>query len=247
MSVLILKNISSEGPGTIAGHLAQHAIPYAVVDLYAGEPVPATDEFDMLVMLGGPMSVNDDNTYSYIRQEYDLTRRFIAQSKPVFGICLGAQIMAKALGAKVFPGPEKEIGWLDITLTTEALCDFRMLKLAVHPQGEDVRQRFKVFHWHGETFELPNGAVRLAASDLYANQAFRYGSNAYAFQFHIEATREMIYDWLKAEPIDQTSLTSDTEQLYEDYHKRAFAFYDTFFPRSRTRTTERQEVNYEKN
>ncbi|HSW64385.1 MAG TPA: type 1 glutamine amidotransferase [Dissulfurispiraceae bacterium] len=247
MSVLILKNISSEGPGTVAGYLAQHAIPYTIVDLYAGEPLPATEEFDTLVMLGGPMSVNDDDSYSHIRQEYALTRRFIAQRKPVFGICLGAQIMAKALGAKVVSGPEKEIGWLDITLTTDAFRDFRMLKLADHPQGGDVSQRFKVFHWHGETFELPNGAVRLAASDLYSNQAFRFGSNAYAFQFHIEVTREMVYDWLKAEPIDQTRLASDTEQLYDDYQQRALAFYDAFFSPDRKITAQRQEVRYEKN
>ncbi|KAF0180563.1 MAG: hypothetical protein FD164_1780 [Nitrospirae bacterium] len=229
MSVLVLKNISSEGPGTMAGYLAQRAIPYSVIDLYAGEPVPVAEEFDMLVMLGGPMSVNDDNSYSYIRQEYELTRRFISQRKPVLGICLGAQIMAKALGAKVFRGPEKEIGWLDITLTTVALRDFRMLKLATHPQGGDVWQRFKVFHWHGETFELPVGAVRLAASDMYANQAFRYGSHAYALQFHIEVDREMVYDWLTSEPIDQTRLTSDTEQFYDVYQKRALAFYESFF------------------
>jgi GMP synthase-like glutamine amidotransferase len=227
MPVLILKNVSSEGPGTIVGCLEQLGITYTIADLAAGEKIPAHEGFDSLVMLGGPMSVNDG--ISYIEKECLLARRFMDEGKPVFGVCLGAQIMAKALGSRVYPGPEKEIGWHDIELTHEALADERMKLLGAHPESGDVRRTISVFHWHGETFDIPEGAVHLASSTLYRNQAFRFGANAYAFQFHIEVTREMIYDWLKTEPIDQARLSSDTEQFYEVYQKRAHAFYESFF------------------
>jgi GMP synthase (glutamine-hydrolysing) len=229
MSVLICKNISSEGPGTIEDFLKIKGIPYTVVDLSKGEKIPDTEAFNTLVMMGGPMSVNEDDIYSYIKKEEELTRDFIAKNKNVLGICLGAQIMAKALGSRVYKGKEQEIGWHDIELTSEGIADALMRKLAVHPHVGDMWKRFKVFHWHGETFDIPHGAVRLAGSELFPNQAFRYGNKAYAFQFHIEVTKEMIYDWLKAEDIDHDKLKTDTERLYEVYHARAWNFYNAFF------------------
>ena len=194
-----------------------------------GEDIPDIKGFDTLLMMGGPMSVNEDDIYPYIKKEEKLVREFIADGKSVLGICLGAQIMAKALGSKVYKGKQKEIGWYDIELTSEGIADVLMRKLAVHPHVGDMWKRFKVFHWHGETFDIPEGAVRLAGSELFPNQAFRYGNRAYAFQFHIEVTKEMIYDWLKAEDIDQGKLKTDTERLYEVYHARAWNFYEAFF------------------
>lgn len=229
MSVLICKNISAEGPGTIEDFLRIKKIPYTIVDLSRGEEVPDTRAFDTLLMMGGPMSVNEDDIYPYIRKEEKLTREFIARNKSVLGICLGAQIMAKALGCRVYKGKEQEIGWHDIELTSEGIVDVLMRKLAVHPHVGDMWKRFKVFHWHGETFDIPEGAVRLAGSELFPNQAFRYGKNAYAFQFHIEVTKEMIYDWLKDEDIDHDRLKAETERLYEVYHGRAWNFYEAFF------------------
>jgi len=231
MSVLILKNISSEGPGTIGSFLDGQKIPYAVIDLSAGERIPEAGQFDTLIMMGGPMSVNDDDTVTYLHDEYELTRRFVASGKRVFGVCLGAQIMAKALGARVYPGPEKEIGWYDIRLTADGAEDPAMQAFAKCRERCSDQTALKVFHWHGETFDLPEGAVHLAHSPLYRHQAFRYGASAYAFQFHIEATREMVYDWLKNEPIDQKALATDTESLYAAYLERAFAFYASFFRR----------------
>jgi GMP synthase-like glutamine amidotransferase len=175
------------------------------------------------------MSVNESDIYPYISREVELVQDFIRQGKKVFGICLGAQIMAKALGARVFPGPEKEIGWFDIELQEEGIRDPFMTKLAVHPKAGDFWKKFKVFHWHGETFDLPAGAVRLAKSALYPNQAFRYGNSAYAFQFHIEVKKEMVYDWLRDEAVDMARIVQDTETYYEDYRQRALNFYKVFF------------------
>jgi len=228
MSVLILKNIETEGPGTLEDFLKESSIPYKIVEL-AEEKIGDAEKFDALIMMGGPMSVNESDVYTYLSKEEELTREFIRKKKKVLGVCLGAQIMAKALGAKVYRGTGPEIGWIDIELTDTGLRDNLMKKLAIHPKAGDFWKRFKVFHWHGETFDIPEGALRLAKSDLYPNQAFKYGEKAYAFQFHIEVTKEMVYDWLKNEPLDQNKLKEETEKLYEVYQGRAVNFYKAFF------------------
>lgn len=227
MPVLILKNINAEGPGTIEDFLLGHRISYRVVEL-GRETIPAAEGFDALVMMGGPMSVNEEDIYPYLKKEFELTREFIGKGKKVFGVCLGAQIMAKALGAKVYVGPQKEIGWYDIELTDEGVNDPLMRKLLSDRQA-GVPAMAKVFQWHGETFDIPAGAARIASSGIYPNQAFKYGSNAYAFQFHIEVKKEMIYEWLKDEPVDMDTIRQQTEALYEDYLQRAVRFYEGFF------------------
>lgn len=232
MSVLICKNIESEGPGTIEDFLIAEQIPYVILELSKGEDIPSTKNFDTLIILGGPMSVNEADIYPYIKTEEELVREFINGKKNLLGICLGAQIMAKALGAKVYKGNQKEIGWHDIELCSKGITDLKMRKLAIHPYVGDLWRRFKVFHLHEEAFDIPKGATKLASSRLYPNQAFRYGKNAYAFQFHIEVTKEMIYDWLKDEDIDQNKLMVDTENLYEIFKRRAFNFYSHFFTES---------------
>lgn len=222
MSILILKNIATEGPGTVEDFLVHNNMHYRVIDL-ACHSIDSAEGYDTLVMLGGPMSVNDEDKYLYLTDEMKLAEQFVKEGKRVFGVCLGAQLMAKALGAKVYPGPEKEIGWYDIELKDAGVQDPLMAHLA-----PDSR-KCKVFQWHGETFDIPQGAERLAMSDLYPNQAFRYGNNAYAFQFHIEVTRQMIVDWLKNEPVDMTKIGQETEAYYADYAARAQSFYKSFF------------------
>lgn len=227
MSVLILKNISSEGPGTIEDFLVRSGIPYVIADLASGE-FPDASAYDTLVMMGGPMSVNESDRYPYIGREAELARTFMAQGRKVLGVCLGAQIMAKALGARVYPGTEKEVGWYDIELVDGGADDPRMKLLASDGKGT-VGKTFRVFHWHGETFDIPKGAVRLAQSPLYPNQAFRFGKNAYAFQFHIEVTEQMILEWLRHEAVDLERIGRDTEVFYADYARRAKDFYRAFF------------------
>lgn len=228
MSVLILKNITIEGPGTIEDFLKDKGISYRITDL-SSDNFPSAEADDTLVIMGGPMSVNDSALFPYITKEIELVREFISKGKKVFGICLGAQIMAKALGAKVYEGNEKEIGWYDIELLENGIGDLMMTKLAMHPKAGDYWRKFKVFHWHGETFDIPEDAVRLAKSALYSNQAFRYGSNAYAFQFHIEIKKDMIYEWLRNEPVDPDKLKKETEVFFDDYSGRAMNFYKAFF------------------
>lgn len=226
MKVLILKNVPQEGPGTIKDFLKREGIHYRVVELES-EKIP-DDDYDSLVIMGGPMSVNDEGIYPYLKEEERVVSDYIRRGKKILGICLGAQMLAKALGSKVYKGPVQEIGWYPIELSGDGIKDPHMQRLALHPRNGDISKNFMVFHWHGETFDIPEGAVRLASSELYPNQAFRYGDSIYAFQFHIEVRKEMISEWLKDDS-DLSRIRKDTDIYYEEYLGRAENFYKRFF------------------
>lgn len=139
--------------------------------------LPSPDEVDLLVVMGGPMSVNDEREFPWLVEEKQFVRRILAAGKPVLGICLGAQLIANALGARVYPNRAKEIGWFPIHgVPSDDPDTFRL------PATADV------FHWHGETFDLPTGAVHLARSAHCEHQAFQVGRRALGLQFHLETT-----------------------------------------------------------
>jgi GMP synthase (glutamine-hydrolysing) len=144
------------------------------------------DKPNLLVVLGGPISVYDNDNYLFIDTEISILKTRIKLNLPILGICLGAQLIAKALGAKVFSGHKKEIGWSYISLTHDNITN---------PLNYFNNHSIKVLHWHGDTFDLPKNAVLLASSDIYKNQAFMYGQNILAMQFHIEVTNN-IEKWL---------------------------------------------------
>jgi GMP synthase-like glutamine amidotransferase len=229
MNVLICKNTETEGPGTIADFLSSREMPFTVVELSKGDRMPDTEPYDTLVMLGGPMSANEPHLYPYIAWEEAVVRSFIRDGKRVLGVCLGSQIMAKALGARVYRGKAPEVGWHDIGIVGDGSGDAVIRSLAYDPRTGEFRDRFKVFHWHGETFDIPEGAHWLALSDLYPHQAFRFGANAYAFQFHIEVTRDIVYDWLRNEPVDFEGIQAETEKNIDICTARAHNFYRAFF------------------
>jgi len=166
--------------------------------------------------------------YPHLRTGSRLIREAINRGIKILGVCLGAQMVAYCLGSEVYPGPEKEIGWHSIELTGDGLKDPLMRKLAIHPRVGDFWRKFKVFHWHGDTFDVPLGSVLLAGSKLYKNQAFRYGNNVYGFQFHIEVTKDMLREWFEDRP-ERDSLIEETEKIYEEYAGRAMNFYKAFF------------------
>jgi GMP synthase-like glutamine amidotransferase len=184
--VAIFRHAPSEGPGYFAMYLERRAIPYRVVCIDAGDPVPAaSDDFAGLCFMGGPMSVNDE--LPWIPQVLALIRDAVARNVPVIGHCLGGQLMARALGAPVTRNPVKEIGW--------GVVDVFDTPQAAHWLGADLRT-FLSFHWHGETFALPPGAVRIMGSAWCANQAFVLGPH-FAMQCHVEMTADMIRAWCR--------------------------------------------------
>lgn len=227
-SVLILKNTYSEGPGTIEGYLQESGIPYGILEMGAGETASGMEGFNTLVVLGGPMAVYEIDKYPHLRTGSRLIREAINRDMKVLGICLGAQMVAYCLGASVYEGKEKEMGWLPVELTAGGLKDSHMIKLAIHPVVGDFWRKFKVIQWHGDTFDLPADAVLLASSEMYKNQAFKYRDNVYAFQFHIEADRDMIVDWFKNAP-GKEIIALETDRRYEEYSGRARNFYREFF------------------
>ncbi len=174
-----LQHVPFEGLGQIEPWLQARGYAISATRLFAGEPLPEPGAVDLLIIMGGPMSINDEAEHPWLAAEKRFIRAVIERGRPVLGICLGAQHIANALGAKVYPSPHKEIGWLPIeSVAPDEAATFRF------PPSSTV------FHWHGETFDLPPGAVRLARSAGCENQAFQLGDRVIGLQFHLETTPE---------------------------------------------------------
>ncbi|HWK55200.1 MAG TPA: type 1 glutamine amidotransferase [Hyphomicrobiales bacterium] len=177
MRVHVLQHVPFEGLGSIEPWLrARHATVTTTCFFEASATLPALSEFDVLVALGGPMSVNDEAELPWLREEKRFVREAVQAEKAVLGICLGAQLIAAALGARVYPGPEREIGWFPIQAREHGKHTFKF------------PEQIQAFHWHGETFDLPPGAVHLARSEACVHQAFQIGTRTLGLQFHLETT-----------------------------------------------------------
>jgi len=225
LDVLIIKNVSVEGPGTMADHLAAAKTPFTIVDLEQGQTFPDVHPYSHVVIMGGPMAVYEMDRTPYLWAEAKLIEKAVKTGKHVLGVCLGAQMLAHVLGARVYPGSEKEIGWYDVTLTDEGTRDRCIAGLAV-----DGGKTAQVFQWHGDTFDLPQGAVRLASSAVYPEQAFRYGDHVYALQFHIEVTPGIVGGWLMNEKgVDLPLIDKRSQEIYGPYRTRTEGFYRAFF------------------
>jgi GMP synthase-like glutamine amidotransferase len=172
MRAHIFQHIWFEDSGSIAEILRERGFEIGVTRFDKNEPLPPLENIDLLVIMGGFMSANDENLFAWLKTEKVFIKNAIKKGVKVLGICLGAQLIASALGAKVYTNKQKEIGWHKITAKSELFLPKEPL----------------VFHWHGETFDLPNGARLLASSAACENQAFAIGKNAIALQFHLETT-----------------------------------------------------------
>jgi GMP synthase (glutamine-hydrolysing) len=190
-----VQHVPFEGPGAIAAAANRAGHELRRVHPYRGEPLPAVEELAGLVVMGGPMSVNDAIAHPHLRDELELIDALLALGKPLLGVCLGAQLIASALGARVHPGDGEEVGVGTVTLSDAGAAD----PVLGAPTLGDGRT-LPVVHWHGETFELPRGSELLASSDRYRHQAFRYGEHAYALQFHVEIDAPLANEWAEHLP-----------------------------------------------
>jgi GMP synthase-like glutamine amidotransferase len=177
-----VQHVPFEGPGAIADWCAARGHELVGVHPYRGDPLPDLRDVEALVVMGGPMSANDGPSLDWLAREIRLVEQVVRAGRPMFGVCLGAQILARALGARVYRAREREIGWWPLRLRPEARAG---TPLADWPES------LVPLHWHGETFDLPEGAAHLAETDTCPHQAFLWG-RALGLQFHVEATPESV-------------------------------------------------------
>jgi GMP synthase (glutamine-hydrolysing) len=198
MRVVLVENTRITHHGQVGVALHESA---ALIDQHrpwTGQPLPVAPEADALVVFGGEQSATDDHTHPYLPALARLMQAYTQADKPVLGICLGSQLLARAYGAENHLGTAAEFGWTDVALTDAGRAD---------PVLSSVPPTFPIFQWHSDTFTLPEGAAHLATSPTAAHQAFRIGRATYGTQFHFEANRPMIADWLARFPdlIDKMS------------------------------------------
>jgi GMP synthase-like glutamine amidotransferase len=184
MHIAVLQHIDCEPAAAYLPVLSEHG---SVTTVRMGsDDLPQPSDVDAVVTMGGPMGVHDVVEYPWLRDEVTFLTRAIDHGAAVWGVCLGAQLLATALGAEVYPGPEPEVGVAEVTLTESATTD---------PVLSGVSTGFPALHWHGDTFDLPEDAVHLASTARYGNQAFRHGLS-YGLQFHLETSAELAATWL---------------------------------------------------
>ena len=176
MNLHWLQHVPFEGLGTIEPWAETKGFELSCTRLFADEHLPDAGSFDGLVVMGGPMGTYDHGEHPWLIAEKEFIKAAIDAGKSVLGICLGAQLIADVLGARVYPGPQKEIGWFSIRRTEGA--------------PDIIPEKLTAFHWHGDTFEIPAGATRIASSTACINQGFVYNDRVIALQFHLETTSE---------------------------------------------------------
>lgn len=202
-------HVPFEGPGIIEDWINSEGHLLHFTKFYEGNTLPDPQAVDLLIIMGGPMDVFDFHMYPWMEDEIGWIKDFIKSGKPVMGICLGAQMIATALGEEVYPGPHKEIGWHNLQYLP-SLGEYKICS--------DLPITRKVFHWHGDTFHIPKGATRIASSQAFPNQGFIYGRHVVAFQFHLEVTPESIrelVDNCRDELVDGPYIQSEQEILTE--------------------------------
>jgi GMP synthase (glutamine-hydrolysing) len=226
-SWVAIQHVPFEGPGLVAEVAAQRGIELQLCHPYRGDPLPSKEEVDGLVVMGGPMGVFDTTEHPHLARESELIAAVVEAGRPVLGVCLGAQLMAHALGAAVYRGEQAEIGFGSVSLT-EAGREDPVLGSLVRKDpvlGSPGLDTVPVVHWHQDTFDLPDGALCLARSALYPHQAFRVGERAYGLQFHVEVNRQLADAWREHLPAGVTLTESSLAQTEAVGRKALDAFF----------------------
>jgi GMP synthase (glutamine-hydrolysing) len=188
MNIHFIFHAPFEGPGAIIDWIREMGHQYTFAEVYKEPDFPPLNTIDMLIVMGGPMGVYDEKKYEWLIPEKKFLDEAINKDKKVLGVCLGAQLLASVLGAKVTKNREKEIGWFPVSLTKNAHKS---------PAFKDIPQTFDAFHWHGDTFVIPKGALHIASSEACMNQAFIYQNRVAGLQFHLEFTTQGAEEILK--------------------------------------------------
>jgi GMP synthase-like glutamine amidotransferase len=207
LKVHYFQHVPFEGLGSIESWLKANSAHISSTKFYEDVSMPNVDEIDWLIVMGGPMSVNDDSRFSWLCKEKEFITQAIKKGKMVLGICLGAQLIASALGARVYLNKYKEIGWYPVNKT----CDSVQSEF-----GYLFPSSMEVFHWHGETFDLPENAIRLVESEVCQNQAISIGNRVLGLQFHLETTPESqraLIENCRNEIVPERFIQSEEEML----------------------------------
>ena len=206
--VAVIRHMAFEDTGIFGEALTQRGWTVATLEAGIDDLAPALREADLAVVLGGPIGVYETDRYPFLNAERAALEQRLAAGRPTLGICLGAQLIAQALGARVYPGGRREIGWSGLRLS-EAGARSCLAALGNQP----------VLHWHGDTFDLPQGAQLLASTDVYENQAFSVGGNVLALQFHAEADSRRIEQWLIGHTCELSAAGIDIPALRARSHE----------------------------
>lgn len=208
--ILFIKHVEIEGPETLGCFFAEQGYALKTVNLHDGDALPEELRgIDAVIPLGGPMNVYEEERYPFLKQEDAFLKKVLAARLPLLGICLGAQLLAKAAGGKVIRSPQQEIGWFTVDITPAGRND---------PLFDNLPDPLEVFQWHGDMCVPPPKAVLLASSPACPVQAFRCGDNAYGWQFHAEITDKSIRDWSEDFPAEQSAKREAMLRRYSEIH-----------------------------
>jgi GMP synthase-like glutamine amidotransferase len=227
LSVHTFMHVPFEGPGCMEQWIKSNNHVTGYTRFYEDYRLPDVEDIDWLIVMGGPMSVYDEAGYPWLAEEKAFIRKAIDAGKTVIGICLGSQLIAEVLGAKVYPNHLKEIGWFDVELSETA---------SMLPLFTGFEKHFSVFHWHGDTYDIPKGSRQLVSSSVTPNQAFLYGDNVLGLQFHLEVTTGSLQSMVNhgKDELVVSNTTQSSEAILEekrylaDNNRKMFRLLDYF-------------------
>tara|TARA_B100001123_G_C15200383_1_gene983119 strand:+ start:49 stop:738 length:690 start_codon:yes stop_codon:yes gene_type:complete len=205
--ILIIQHIDIESPGIILNFMKEKGISFDCRKI-ENDNTNLLD-YDGLIIMGGPMSVNDKDHYSFIDKEIELVKHYLMINKPILGICLGSQIIASALNSSIYKNSKQELGWHTVSLTQNNDTIF-----------ENLENNFLAFHWHGDIFDLPNNSIKLASSQISNIQAFVFQKNCYGLLFHLEVTKEIVENIIDTFKSDLVSESIDKSIILCDLEKK---------------------------